>query len=185
YVTAATDKMMATAAGALIELEDVQLLDVLEILEALYVKAAALACVHASEEELSTILQTLDALEREDGADKLGVSLRKFLGLVADASHNVLVATLCKFLNDLLMRVAQNEIGGVTANWPRIAGRLGEDRRDLMNALLARDVEGAMAAAAAYHRHTRSLVKDAMDAYQGPPGDGLRDAFKRLRQTES
>src|SRR3984885_15661348 len=60
YVIAATDAMFASALGGILELEKAQLLDVLAVSEALYVKAVTLACEHATAEELRVIAETLD-----------------------------------------------------------------------------------------------------------------------------
>jgi GntR family transcriptional repressor for pyruvate dehydrogenase complex len=182
YVTASVDLMFAVATSTLIELEKVNMLEVLDTLEALYVKAAALACVHAPDEELAALALSLDTLDQEKSPDELSEGLRNFLGLMADAAHNVLISTFCKFLIGLLLESAKEQQGGLGGGWKKIAGKLGSDRRDLVHALQARDVTRATSLAAAYHRNTRRLVEELL---QGGPGKGdgtISRASKRMRQ---
>src|SRR5260221_11911352 len=89
--------MFASALGGILELEKAQLLDVLPVSEALYVKAVTLACERATEEELRVIAETLDLLDQRKTAEKLFEDLKTFLDPIARASHNVLLAAFCRF----------------------------------------------------------------------------------------
>jgi GntR family transcriptional regulator, transcriptional repressor for pyruvate dehydrogenase complex len=139
YVIAATDAMFASALGGILELEKAQLLDVLAVSEALYVKAVTLACEHATEEELRVIAQTLDLLDQRKAAEKLFEDLKTFLDLIARASHNVPLAVFCRFMMVLQVEVANEQIGGIPRNWETIAIKLRSDRRELVSALQARN----------------------------------------------
>src|ERR1700732_5590974 len=139
YVVAATDAMFASAVGAILELEKAQLLDVLAVSEALYVKAVTLACEHATDQELRVIAETLDLLDQRKAAEKLFEDLKTFLDLIARASHNVPLSIFCRFLMVLHVEVANEQIGGIPRNWETIAVKLRSDRRELVGALLARN----------------------------------------------
>src|ERR1700692_1919737 len=137
YVIAATDAMFASALGGILELEKAQLLDVLAVSEALYVKAVTLACEHATEEELRVIAKTLELLDQRKAAEKLFEDLKTFLDLVARASHNVPLSVFCRFLMVLQVEVANEQIGGIPRHWETIAIKLRSDRRGGVSGLLA------------------------------------------------
>src|SRR5260370_5748706 len=167
YVIAATDAMFASALGGILELENAQLLDILAVAEALYVKAVTLACEHATDEELRVIAKTLDLLDQRKAAEKLFEDLKTFLDLIARASHNVPLAVFCRFMMVLQVEVANEQIGGIPRNWETIAIKLRSDRRELVSALQARNPGLAASWAAAYHEHTRRLVRGGLGTTGG------------------
>ena len=182
YVTAAADDMFIAAASALIEVEQVGLLDILEILETLYAKAATLACRSMSEAELEALVGSLNLLDRTQKSDTFVVNLSTFLGRLAEASHNPLIIALCRYLVSLLLEVAREQPGGVLASLAKAANTLQADRRALVEALKAGDEEQARLAAIRYHQHTRTLVGGLLEAGQGESRDSMRRAARRLRQ---
>jgi GntR family transcriptional repressor for pyruvate dehydrogenase complex len=181
YVTAAADLMFAMAASTLIELENVQLLEVLDILEALQSKAVVLACLNASDEELDALVAVLKALDRAETHADLGDNLRTFLTLLAGASHNALISTISGFLSKLLIEIVQDEEIGLGERWRDVAMQLGPDRRLLAEALRQRDVARSVALAADYHQHTKRLVADVLAASGNEAGAMMRRAVKRVR----
>jgi GntR family transcriptional repressor for pyruvate dehydrogenase complex len=181
YVTAAADLMFAMAASTLIELEKVQLLEVLDILEALYSKAAVLACANGSDEELDALAAVLDVLDQAETNEDLAENLRTFLKLLAQASHNILISTICNFLSDLLIEIVQDQLIGLGDRWKAVAAQLGPDRRLLAEALRGRDVERATTLAAAYHQHTKRLVAAGLAASVNDADAMMRRAVKRVR----
>jgi len=183
YVIAATDAMFASALGGILELENAQLLDILAVAEALYVKAVTLACEHATDEELRVIAETLELLDQRKAAEKLFEDLKTFLDLIARASHNVPLSIFCRFLMVLHVEVANEQIGGIPRNWETIAVKLRSDRRELVGALLARDPALAASWAAAYYEHTRRLVSDVLATTGGGSVSTLRRAIQRLEST--
>jgi GntR family transcriptional regulator, transcriptional repressor for pyruvate dehydrogenase complex len=183
YVIAATDAMFASALGGILELEKAQLLDILAVSEALYVKAVTLACEHATDEELRVIAETLELLDQRKAAEKLFEDLKTFLDLIARASHNVPLSIFCRFLMVLQVEVANEQIGGIPRNWETIATKLRSDRRELVSALQARDPALAASWAAAYHEHTRRLVSDVLATTGGESVSTLRRAIRRLEST--
>jgi GntR family transcriptional repressor for pyruvate dehydrogenase complex len=181
YVTAAADVMFAMAASTLIELEKVQLLEVLDILEALYSKAAVLACANGTDAELDAVAAVLDVLDQAETNEDLAENLRTFLKLLAQASHNILISTICNFLSDLLIEIVQDELVGLGDRWRAVAAQLGPDRRLLAEALRGRDVERAAALAAAYHQHTKRLVAAGVTASTKDGDAMMRRAVKRVQ----
>jgi GntR family transcriptional repressor for pyruvate dehydrogenase complex len=181
YVTAAADDMFTAAASALIEIEPVGLLDILEVLEALYSKASILACRQMTDEELQGLTTSLAVLEDIKEREAFVVGLKGFLGRLAEASHNTLIITLCRFLVGLLLEIAREQTGEVLSSLAKKAGSLQADRRELVEALGARDEERARLAAIQYHQHTRSLVGDILKAGQDESRDSMRRAVRRLR----
>jgi DNA-binding FadR family transcriptional regulator len=184
YVTAAAETLFTMATSALIQLEKISLLDILDVLEMLYVKTAMLACTHATDEELVALASALEPVERGNKLDDVATSLKVFLELLAAASHNALISTLCKFLASLLIEMAKEDAKddskGMIDNWRRTGGKLKSDRRKLVEALQARDVVQATMMAAKYHRHTRSLVRDRLTADSDENGPSMHRAFRRM-----
>jgi GntR family transcriptional regulator, transcriptional repressor for pyruvate dehydrogenase complex len=181
YVTAAADVMFAMAASTLIELENIQLIEVLDALEALYGKAAVLACENATDVELDGLVAVLDAVDQAQTNEALGENLRTFLKLLAEASHNVLIATIAKFLSNLLIEIVQDELIGLGDRWRAVATQLGPDRHLLAEALRGRDVARAAKLTADYHRHTKRLVANGTDANADEADALMRRAVKRVR----
>lgn len=183
FVIADAHAMFASAVGGVLELEKAQLLDILEVAEALYVKAAALVCERATDEELERISDSLIHLEEGKDAERLFRELKAFLDLIATASHNVLLFMFCRFLMELQVEVANEQIGGIPSNWANIAKKLRSDRRELVRALKARDATRAVAMAATYHDHTRRLVRDVMAARPEGSMAALRRVLRRRETT--
>jgi GntR family transcriptional repressor for pyruvate dehydrogenase complex len=182
-VIAATGQLFSTAINSFIEAEQIQLSEILEVLEALYVKGAALICLHASDAELEGLVAALARLDRTSEPTERSENLRLFLNCLADASHNPLMSMLCKMLVDLLARVSLEQVGGIARNWERIAARLKTDRREFVEALCARDAALASVLAASYHHRTKQLVAGAMAADANGAADRMRIAFGLMRQT--
>lgn len=125
--------------------------------------------------ELAALSAALETLEGETQVDKTAADLKNFLGLMAESSHNPLIATFCKFLVMRLIEVARETSAGMTKNWNRVGARLKSDRRKLVAALQSRNVTEATAMAARYNRHTQDLVGKLLagDSHAASPG---RDA---------
>jgi GntR family transcriptional repressor for pyruvate dehydrogenase complex len=176
YVTAAVDRMFMAAGSALIEFEGVSLVDILDMLETLYVKAATLACTQASDEELSRIAAHLDTLEAKGPGSDFSTHLTQFLTALAEASHNVLITALCKLLIGLRIELARER----NENIGEKSDELNADRRALVEALLARDVDAAALMAARYHNRARELASaQAADEHH----DDVKRVSRRMRRS--
>jgi GntR family transcriptional regulator, transcriptional repressor for pyruvate dehydrogenase complex len=182
YVTAAVDALFAMATSALLEFERVELLDILDILEMLYVKCATLACANASAAEVEGLSAALQKTEASSDVEEAMASLRTFLGLLADAAHNPLISHLCKFLIGLGIELAYEDTRGDFANWLKVGGKLGSDRRKLVEAIKDRDLERATRAATQYHQHTKNLVRDRAATNKRDSTARMQRAFVRMRE---
>jgi GntR family transcriptional regulator, transcriptional repressor for pyruvate dehydrogenase complex len=178
YVIAEADAMFAAAATSLLQLNKIGLLDVLDLLETLLEKVCALACAHAEDEELSILSRVLEKLDSVDQSDDFTGRLAEFLGALADASHNVLIATLTKFLANLLIELVREQPAAQRAD---VAPKLRTDRRRLVEALLERDPQRAARFVVRYHAHTRNLVSGLVAAENSKSRDHMHRACRRLR----
>jgi DNA-binding FadR family transcriptional regulator len=123
----------------------------------------------------------LDVLDQAETNEDLAENLRTFLKLLAQASHNILISTICNFLSDLLIEIVQDQLVGLGDRWKAVAAQLGPDRRLLAEALRGRDVERATTLAAAYHQHTKRLVAAGLAASVNDADAMMRRAVKRVR----
>ena len=181
YVTAAADLMFAMAASAVIELENVQLLDVLDVFEPLLRKAATLACSLATDAELHGVADELNSLDAAGDTEAMGTSLKKFISRLVDASHNVLIATIGRFLADVLIEIVQDQAVGLGDKWQPVFAELGEDRRRLAQALVKRRVRDAERLTQEYLRHTKNLVSATLDANAHEGQAVMRRAAQKVR----
>lgn len=181
YVTAAADLMFAMAASAVIELENVQLLDVLDVFEPLLCKAAVRACSLATDAELQELADELNSLDAAQDSATMALSLKNFIGRLTDASHNVLIATIGRFLADVLIEIVQDQAVGLGDQWQPVFAELGEDRRRLAQALVKRRVRDAERLTREYHRHTKHLVADTLAANAHDGQAVMRRAVKKVR----
>ena len=181
YVTAAVDALFAMATSALLEVEKVELVDILDILEMLYEKSASLACVNASDEELQALGAALDKIDAGSEVVEVAGALQKFLGLMADAAHNVLISHLCKFLVGLLFEIAREDVWDDMDGWRKVGPRLSSDRRRLVEALQDRDDERARKMSLQYHRHAKQLIRDRLAADKRGGASNMRRAYMRMR----
>jgi GntR family transcriptional regulator, transcriptional repressor for pyruvate dehydrogenase complex len=178
YVIAEADAMFAAAATSLLQLNKITLLDVLDLLETLLEKVSALACAHAEDEELLKLSRMLEKLESADQSDDFTGCLAAFIGSLADASHNVLIATLTKFLVNLLIELIRER---PAAHRAEVAAKLRTDRRRLVEALMERDPQRAARFVVRYHAHTRSLLSGLVAAENSKSRDHMHRACRRLR----
>lgn len=182
YVTAAVDALFAMATSALLEVERVELVDILDILEMLYEKSASLACANASDEELQALGAAVDKINAGSEVVEAAGALQEFLGLLADAAHNVLISHLCKFLVGLLVEIAREEVWDSMEGWRKVGPKLRSDRRRLVDALLERDVERAREMTLQYHRHAKQLIRERLAAKKGGGTASMLRAYMRMRE---
>ncbi|MDB5583015.1 MAG: bacterial regulatory s, gntR family protein [Bradyrhizobium sp.] len=181
YVTAASDMMFAMAASTLIELENVQLLEVHDVLDPLIGKAAVLACANATDEELQRLVAVLNSLDHAGTTEEIAALLKQFLGKLAEASHNMLIATIGSFLSDLLIEIVMEDMISLGGEWKSIFSQLSIDRRSLAEALTQRNASEAERLAGEYHRHTRQLLVERRSVTAEDGSDAMRRVVKRVR----
>lgn len=159
FVSAETGKMLASAMTAVVQLMQVDILGILDVSEALYVKAVQLAAHAATDADIDRLEAAADRFHpSSEGAD-FAAALSDFLkGLVA-ISHNPLLISLSGFLIDAQITLATESARTSPSMWQRIAGKLIGERKAIVDALRARDSHAAEAALLIYMKRGRDLVQ--------------------------
>jgi GntR family transcriptional repressor for pyruvate dehydrogenase complex len=158
YVTAEADQLLALSLNSMIQLEGIDIAQVLGVLGALNSYAAELAVTHASEEDMAAMSKALDDADQGASVGEILNGLIQFIDALALASGNPLLAGLCRFLAGVQFSLARKLALDELAKWRQIAGQLSKERRDLFNAIKARDTERACAAARTYHTNALKVI---------------------------
>lgn len=159
YVSAETGKMLASAMNAVVQLMQVDILAILDVSEALYVKAVRLGVQFATDSDIEGLRAASNRFQpRSEGADFAG-ALSDFLKGLVGASHNPLLVSLSGFLIDAQITLAQESARNSPSMWQRIAGELIAERAAIVDALEARDGDAAEAAVMTYMKRGRDLVE--------------------------
>lgn len=158
YVTAEADRLVALPLQALIQLEGTNIAQVLSVLGALNSHAAELAATHASEEQILTMRRALEAVDHGESIEEIVGGLTLFVGTLAQASANPLLAALCRFLGGVQIDLARQLAAGRLDVWREIAGQLRQERRDLFGAVAARNLSAARLATLAYHARALTVI---------------------------
>lgn len=159
YVSAETGKMLASAMNAVVQLMQVDILAILDVAEALYVKAVRLGVQSATDSDIEGLRAAANRFQpRSEGSDLAG-ALSDFLKGLVGASHNPLLVSLSGFLIDAQITLAQESARSSPSMWQRIAGELIAERAAIVDAVEARDGDAAEAAVMTYMRRGRHLVE--------------------------
>jgi GntR family transcriptional repressor for pyruvate dehydrogenase complex len=126
--------------------------------------AAELAATRASDDELRALRQAAERLRVIETVDQTVADLKAFLWQLSAASHNAILATLCKLLVNLQLDLAVELSDRNLASWRRTAGSLYEHRIRVVEALEARDPQTAIALVRAYHDSTVSTITSSRKA---------------------
>ena len=164
FVSAETGKMLASAMTAVVQLMQVDIVAILDVSEALYVKAVQLAADSATDADIGALRDAADRFQpSSEGADFAG-ALSDFLKGLIGISHNPLLISLSGFLIDAQIRLAQDSARRSPSMWRRIAGELIAERMAIVDALEERDTAAAEAAVLAYMKRGRDLVQQNLAA---------------------
>ena len=158
YVTADVESLIGMSLESMIQMERIGVPDVLGILGILDTYAAELAASRATAEEIDGLTAALDLLDAGESIDTMVKGLSTFLAGLAAASHNPLLAALCKFLSLIQIQLAR-ELFGVTAEeWRMTTASLARERRDLVHAIAQRDAAKAGALSRVYHQNAINVI---------------------------
>lgn len=163
FVTASSDRIFANAAGALLKLKNIELIEMLDVLEALFSRGCALACRQATDEDLEDLQCRVEALDVNPLEQNIE-GLRAFLHTLARVSHNALIETFCCFFVDVLLDTSEANVGVLRDHWQDVAQKLQVDRRALVEALHARDVDATLRQVAIYHENSRHQLGTLYEA---------------------
>lgn len=158
YVTADTQYLMALSLGTLIQLEGLGAGDVLSLLAVLNGHAAELACRVATPRDHARLRSTMKALEGASTGAEAATAVRGFHAAIAAAAHNPLLSALCGFLAQIQAQLGIELTGDVIDQWRLIFSELEAVRSGLVNAIVARDVEGAAACSRAFHEQAMQMI---------------------------
>ncbi len=160
FVIAETARLLSTAMAAVVQLERVDILGILDVSEALFITAMRLGVSAATEEDLSALRRATGRFEPDsDGADFAG-ALNDFLKALVEVSHNPLLIGMSGFLIDTQIALAQDSGRRSPALWQRIAGELIGERKAILEALETRDSDAAEATVVTYMQRARKLVRE-------------------------
>jgi len=98
------------------------------------------------------------AIAAASTADAIPNALIDFLGTLANAAGNPLLAILCRFLTRVQVDLTGELCGGTLAGWRKTAVPMNPKRQRLVDAIRARDGEGARLAAHAYHAQSMKVI---------------------------
>lgn len=167
YVTVRADNLIANSLRSTIQLERIGIVQVLGVHCALNTYAAELAAARATEPEVETMQRALEAIDHAVSPEDIAEGLTRFLNALVKASGNPLLVALCRFLASLQIGLAREIQGKRFEAWRKTAGRLSKERQRLVDAIRAGDVEGARAAARAYHERSLKVIT-ALPNADGP-----------------
>ncbi len=159
YVTADGSALVTSALSALVELEDIDLLSILDLSEVFYLKAAALAVTEATDEELAELRTAAEHFREPLTQAEYGSALADFLDRLVELSHNKLLIAIATFLIESQMSLAQSAAERSPSVWENVAGHLLDERIALVEALERRDADAAQSAVLRYMTRGNELVR--------------------------
>jgi GntR family transcriptional repressor for pyruvate dehydrogenase complex len=158
YVTAESDQLMAVSLSSMIRVERIGVAEILGVLGALHAYAAERAAVSASDAEIARMQDALHAIAAAATADAIPDALVEFLGTLAKAAGNPLLAVLCRYLTRVQIDLTGELSGRTLAGWRKTAVPMNPKRQLLVDAIRARDADGARLAAQAYHVQSIKVI---------------------------
>ena len=171
YVTAEADQLLAVSLNAMIQMERVGVPELLGVLGALHAYAAERSALKASDEDIARMQDALAAMETASTARAIPDALIEFLGVLANASDNALLAVLCRFLTKVQVDLTTELSGGTLAGWRKTALPMTPLRQKLVDAIRARNPKDARAAAQAYHLKSIEVIGALPRAKAAPLSD--------------
>ena len=166
FVTARTDELVGSALRSMIQIDRVSAPEILAVLGGMNGFAAELAATAATGDQLAAMDAALDIVENGESIDQITSALESFLGTLAEASGNPLLASLCRLLSGVQVRLATQLAGGDLTKWMSLTNGLRVERRAIVAAIRDRDPDAARAATVAYHGSTREMIAGLPNAAQ-------------------
>lgn len=164
FVIAETAALLASAMAAVVQLERIDIISILDVSEALYVKAVALGAAGQANESHLRVLDAADtALAAAENGPEFAVALTAFLEALVAASGNALLIGISKFLIDTQVSLAQDAVRRSPDLRLRIAGGLIDERHAIVRAIAAQDSDSAQQAVLTYTGRARELLHENLD----------------------
>ncbi len=150
YVTADIDALVALSLGSVIQFEQLGVPQVLQIFGLLSGEAARLAAEYARPAQVSALRESVERLDHVHSMADAIVGIREFHALLAEASGNPLLATLCTFLAGLQIDLALAAFDVSLPDWQSVVESLQPPRRALVMAIAAGRADEASESAKAF-----------------------------------
>lgn len=159
YVTADGPALVASALSAVVQLESIDLISILEISEMFFRRAVDSAVESATDAQLAELRAAATSfVDPEPGFD-FATALRTFLSDLIAISQNKLLVLMSGFLIDSQIELASQVAAKSPSAWLEIAGQLIEERIAIVQALEQRDRVGALGAVSQYMERAYALVR--------------------------
>ena len=152
YVTAEVNTLMAETLRSVIKIDSVGVSDVLATYGAVNAVAAELAASHATSVQVTQMQEALHSIPRATNADEIAESLLLFRSIMADASGNRLLASICRFLAGIQIGLAVQLMGNEFEAQKLRAAQLTKERQAVLDAIRVGDPPAARRAARRYQR---------------------------------
>lgn len=166
YVTAQTDQIMASSLSLMIQLERIGIPQVLGVLGPLNGYAAELAAEGATQAQIDAMEHALQSIEDGTDPETIFAGLTAFVGTLADASNNQLLAGISKFLSGIQIGFTRELVGQTLESTRATVAQLAPERRALLNAIKAHKGKKARDAAIAYHEQAIEVITSLPQAQQ-------------------
>jgi len=152
YVAPNIDGIVAVSLGALIQLEEVGVVELIRLCAVLNGYAARLAVERATDEEIAAVREAAHATITGTSVDDIANAITRFLTAFAEAAHDRLLAALIRFLVNLVTELEVGSYEQESADfWRRWSASAGSLRLAIVERLEERDTERLVAAVAEYH----------------------------------
>jgi len=155
YVAPNIDGIVAVSLGALVQLEEVGVEELIRLCAVLNGYAARLAVERATDAEIAVIREAAQATITGTSLDDVSNAITTFLISFAEAAHDRLLAALIRFLVHLVTELEMGSHERQSAEfWRRWSASAGSLRLAMVERLEERDPERLVAAVAEYHQVT-------------------------------
>jgi DNA-binding FadR family transcriptional regulator len=158
FVTAQTDALVGSALRSMIQIDRVTAPQILAVLGGLNAYAAELAAHSATDAQLAAMGEALDTVENGTSVDQITGALEQFLNVLAEASGNPLLASLCRLLSAVQVRLAAQLAAGDVARWISLTEGLRAQRLAMVRAIRDHDPAAARSTTLAYHASTSEMI---------------------------
>jgi GntR family transcriptional repressor for pyruvate dehydrogenase complex len=158
FVSADIESLVAMSLGAVIQMENMGVVDALEILGVLNGYATSCAVKQATTADLRRLRAASDMLRLIDSAEMAANGVRTFHHALVAASHNPLLTAICGFLSNVQVEFAMAVTEGSVETWREILAGLQPVRSRFVDALERRDAKQAAALASEFHATANRLV---------------------------
>lgn len=159
YVTADASSLMTSAMTAVVELEGIDLLSILDLSESLYAQAVSIAIDRAEPGDVTALRAAAAELEAAHAGDAVAAALRGFLTALVAISHNRLLEAMATYLVETQISIVEGVVAESPEAWERVAGNLVQERAAIVDAVERRDRPAASDAVRTYMARARGLVR--------------------------